>query len=163
MGNVVVWKPADSQVYSAQVIMEVFKAAGLPDGVINMVTCDGPAAGEVVFNHPDFAGLHSTGSTGVSVICGPPLAKTSPSTKLPRIVGKPAVRFRIGPPFCRCGQVVTGLCRGAFESRQKCSAASRAYLPRVYGRRLRKADCAGGRTEDGVAGRLWQFHHSRHR
>ena len=65
MGNVVVWKPADSQVYSAQVIMEVFKAAGLPDGVINMVTCDGPAAGRVVFDHPDFAGLHFTGSTGV--------------------------------------------------------------------------------------------------
>ena len=65
MGNVVVWKPADSQVYSAQVIMEVFKAAGLPDGVINMVTCDGPVAGDVVFNHPDFAGLHFTGSTGV--------------------------------------------------------------------------------------------------
>jgi len=65
MGNTVVWKPADSQVYSAQVIMELFREAGLPDGVINMVTVDGPEAGEVVFNHRDFAGLHFTGSTGV--------------------------------------------------------------------------------------------------
>ena len=65
MGNVVVWKPADSQIYSAQVIMELFKAAGLPDGVVNMITVDGPVAGDVIFKHKAFAGLHFTGSTGV--------------------------------------------------------------------------------------------------
>jgi 1-pyrroline-5-carboxylate dehydrogenase len=65
MGNVVVWKPAGTQVYSAQVIMDLFKAAGLPDGVINMITVDGPVAGDIVFKHKDFAGLHFTGSTGV--------------------------------------------------------------------------------------------------
>ncbi|MDG2152520.1 MAG: aldehyde dehydrogenase family protein, partial [Crocinitomicaceae bacterium] len=65
MGNVIVWKPADSQVYSAQVIMELFKAAGLPDGVVNMVNVDGPTAGEVIFKHKMFSGLHFTGSTGV--------------------------------------------------------------------------------------------------
>ncbi|MFT5913249.1 MAG: 1-pyrroline-5-carboxylate dehydrogenase, partial [Paraglaciecola sp.] len=65
MGNTIVWKPAETQIYSAEVIMEVFEEAGLPPGVINLVFCDGPEAGEVVFNHPDFAGLHFTGSTGV--------------------------------------------------------------------------------------------------
>jgi 1-pyrroline-5-carboxylate dehydrogenase len=65
MGNVCVWKPADTQVYSAHVIMELFRDAGLPDGVINMITVDGPVAGEVVFSHRDFAGLHFTGSTAV--------------------------------------------------------------------------------------------------
>ena len=65
MGNVVVWKPADSQIYSAQVIMELFKAAGVPDWVINLIYGDGPEIGEVIFSHPDFAGLHFTGSTGV--------------------------------------------------------------------------------------------------
>ena len=65
MGNVVVWKPANTQVYSAKVIMELFQAAGLPDGVINMITVNGPVAGDVIFKHKDFAGLHFTGSTGV--------------------------------------------------------------------------------------------------
>ena len=65
LGNVVVWKPADTQVYSAKVIMDLFKAAGLPDGVINMITVDGPTAGDIIFKHPDFSGLHFTGSTGV--------------------------------------------------------------------------------------------------
>ena len=65
LGNVIVWKPADSQVYSAEVIMELFKAAGLPDGVINMITVDGPTAGDIIFKHPDFSALHFTGSTGV--------------------------------------------------------------------------------------------------
>ncbi|MFT7155988.1 MAG: 1-pyrroline-5-carboxylate dehydrogenase, partial [Parvicella sp.] len=65
MGNTVVWKPAESQMYSAQVIMELFREAGLPDGVINMISVDGPVVGDVVFSHRDFAGLHFTGSTGV--------------------------------------------------------------------------------------------------
>ena len=133
MGNVVVWKPADSQVYSAQVIMEVFKAAGLPDGVINMVTCDGPAAGEVVFNHPDFAGLHFTGSTGVFrhlwTAIGQNIAKYK---SYPRIVGETGGKdFVLAHPSAGVDEVVTGLVRGAFEFQgQKCSAASRAYLPK---------------------------------
>ena len=133
MGNVVVWKPADSQVYSAQVIMEVFKAAGLPDGVINMVTCDGPAAGEVVFNHPDFAGLHFTGSTGVFrhlwTAIGQNIAKYR---SYPRIVGETGGKdFVLAHPSAGVDEVVTGLVRGAFEFQgQKCSAASRAYLPK---------------------------------
>ena len=65
MGNVVVWKPANTQIYSAQVLMELFKEAGVPDGVINLVYVDGPTAGDVMFKHPDFAGIHFTGSTGV--------------------------------------------------------------------------------------------------
>jgi 1-pyrroline-5-carboxylate dehydrogenase len=65
MGNVVVWKPADTQIYAANVIMQVFKEAGLPDGVINLIYADGPEVGDVVFNHPDFAGIHFTGSTAV--------------------------------------------------------------------------------------------------
>ena len=132
MGNVVVWKPADSQVYSAQVIMEVFKAAGLPDGVINMVTCDGPAAGEVVFNHPDFAGLHFTGSTGVFRHLWKTIGENlSLYRSYPRIVGETGGKdFVVAHPSADVSAVVTGLIRGAFEFQgQKCSAASRAYLP----------------------------------
>ena len=127
MGNVVVWKPADSQVYSAQVIMEVFKAAGLPDGVINMVTCDGPTAGDVVFNHSDFAGLHFTGSTGVFrhlwTAIGQNIAKYK---SYPRIVGETGGKdFVLAHPSAGVDEVVTGLVRGAFEFQgQKCSAAS---------------------------------------
>jgi 1-pyrroline-5-carboxylate dehydrogenase len=133
MGNVVVWKPADSQVYSAQVIMEVFKAAGLPDGVINMVTCDGPTAGDVVFNHSDFVGLHFTGSTGVFrhlwTAIGQNIAKYK---SYPRIVGETGGKdFVLAHPSAGVDEVVTGLVRGAFEFQgQKCSAASRAYLPK---------------------------------
>ena len=65
MGNTVVWKPADTQIYSANILMEIFKEAGLPDGVINLIYVDGPTVGEVCFSHPDFAGVHFTGSTGV--------------------------------------------------------------------------------------------------
>ena len=132
MGNVIVWKPADSQVYSAQVIMEVFKAAGLPDGVINMVTCDGPVAGEVVFNHPDFAGLHFTGSTGVFRHLWTEIGKNIGRYKsYPRIVGETGGKdFVLAHASAHVDEVVTGLVRGAFEFQgQKCSAASRAYLP----------------------------------
>lgn len=132
MGNVVVWKPADSQVYSAQVIMEVFKAAGLPDGVINMVTCDGPAAGRIVFDHPDFAGLHFTGSTGVFRHLWNEIGQNiSKYRNYPRIVGETGGKdFVLAHPSADVDEVVTGLVRGAFEFQgQKCSAASRAYLP----------------------------------
>ncbi|MDA0912619.1 MAG: L-glutamate gamma-semialdehyde dehydrogenase [Bacteroidetes bacterium] len=132
MGNVVVWKPADSQVYSAQVIMEVFKAAGLPDGVINMVTCDGPVAGEVVFKHPDLAGLHFTGSTGVFRHLWSEIgANISRYKNYPRIVGETGGKdFVLAHHSADVHELVTGLIRGAFEFQgQKCSAASRAYIP----------------------------------
>jgi len=132
MGNVIVWKPADSQVYSAQVIMEVSKEAGLPDGLINMVTCDGPVAGDVVFNHPDFAGLHFTGSTGVFRHLWTEIGKNIARYKsYPRIVGETGGKdFVLAHASAHVDEVVTGLVRGAFEFQgQKCSAASRAYLP----------------------------------
>ncbi|GAA0874947.1 L-glutamate gamma-semialdehyde dehydrogenase [Wandonia haliotis] len=132
MGNVVVWKPAESQIYSAKVIMDIFKAAGLPDGVINMVTTRGSVAGEVVFNHRDFGGLHFTGSTSVFQS----LWKTIGSNvhkyrSYPRIVGETGGKdFVVAHKSSNAKEVATALSRGAFEFQgQKCSAASRAYIP----------------------------------
>ena len=132
MGNVVVWKPADSQVFSAQVVMEVFRAAGLPAGVINLITVDGPVAGEVVFGHRDFAGLHFTGSTQVFQ----QLWKTIGTQihryrSYPRIVGETGGKdFVLAHPSADLDALVAGCIRGAFELQgQKCSAASRAYIP----------------------------------
>lgn len=132
MGNTVVWKPADTQVYSAQVIMELFREAGLPDGVINMVTVDGPEAGEVVFNHRDFAGLHFTGSTGVFRHLWQTIGNNiSKYITYPRIVGETGGKdFIVAHPSAHPLEVATGISRGAFEFQgQKCSAASRAYIP----------------------------------
>lgn len=132
MGNVVVWKPADSQVYSAHVVMEVFREAGLPDGVINFVTVDGPDAGDVVFNHKDFAGLHFTGSTGVFRHLWQTIgANISKYRSYPRIVGETGGKdFVLAHKSADVDALVTGLVRGAFELQgQKCSAASRAYIP----------------------------------
>lgn len=132
MGNVVVWKPAESQMYSAQVIMELFKAAGVPDGVINLVSVDGPTAGEVVFSHKDFAGLHFTGSTGVFRHLWKEMGQNIEKYKsYPRIVGETGGKdfvmvHKTADPIV----VATALSRGAFEYQgQKCSAASRAYVP----------------------------------
>ena len=98
MGNVVVWKPSDTQVYSAQVIMEIFQEAGLPDGVINMVTCDGPVAGDVVFKHREFAGLHFTGSTGVFRHLWKTIGENLEMYRsYPRIVGKRVERTLWSP------------------------------------------------------------------
>jgi len=133
MGNTVVWKPAESQVYSAQVIMELFKEAGLPDGVINMVTVDGPEAGEVVFNHPDFSGLHFTGSTGVFRHLWKEIGNNISKYKTyPRIVGETGGKdFIVAHPSANALEVATGIVRGSFEFQgQKCSAASRAYVPK---------------------------------
>ncbi|MFP5470867.1 MAG: L-glutamate gamma-semialdehyde dehydrogenase [Bacteroidia bacterium] len=132
MGNVVVWKPAETQIYSAQVIMEIFKAAGVPDGVINMVTVSGPVAGEVIFKHPDFAGLHFTGSTGVFKHMWKEIANNIDRYKsYPRIVGETGGKdFIIAHKSANPVEVATAIVRGAFEFQgQKCSAASRAYLP----------------------------------
>lgn len=132
MGNVVVWKPAFTQVYAANIIMKVFREAGLPDGVINMVLVDGPEAGEVVFKHKEFAGLHFTGSTGVFRDLWKTIGDNlSGYRTYPRIVGETGGKdFVVVHSSARPKAVATALIRGAFEYQgQKCSAASRAYLP----------------------------------
>ncbi len=131
-GNVVVWKCANTQVYSAQMFMKVLKEAGLPDGVINLVFVDGQTIGDVIFNHPEFAGLHFTGSTGVFNKMWETIGKNTPIYKsYPRIVGETGGKdFVIAHKSADVDVVVTALARGAFEYQgQKCSAASRAYLP----------------------------------
>lgn len=131
-GNVVVWKPANTQIYSAQLFMRILKEAGLPDGVINLIYVDGPTIGKVCFNHPEFAGVHFTGSTGVFnnmwKVIGENIAKYR---SYPRIVGETGGKdFVIAHASANVDAVVTALARGAFEYQgQKCSAASRAYLP----------------------------------
>ncbi|MES2800099.1 MAG: L-glutamate gamma-semialdehyde dehydrogenase [Bacteroidota bacterium] len=132
MGNVIVWKPADSQIYSAQVIMDLFKAAGVPDGVINMITVDGPTAGEVIFKHKLFAGLHFTGSTSVFRHLWKTIALNLDGYKsYPRIVGETGGKdFIMVHSSANDAEVATAMSRGAFEFQgQKCSAASRAYIP----------------------------------
>ncbi|XOV68941.1 MAG: L-glutamate gamma-semialdehyde dehydrogenase [Fluviicola sp.] len=132
MGNVVVWKPAESQMYSAQVIMELFAEAGVPDGVINMISVDGPVAGEVVFNHRDFAGLHFTGSTAVFRHLWNTIGNNIDKYRsYPRIVGETGGKdFIMVHKSANPAQVATAMTRGAFEFQgQKCSAASRAYIP----------------------------------
>jgi 1-pyrroline-5-carboxylate dehydrogenase len=132
LGNVVVWKPAESQIYSANVIMEVFKEAGVPDGVINMVTTGGANVGDVIFKHKDFAGLHFTGSTGVFRNLWKTIAENIENYKAyPRIVGETGGKdFIMVHPSAKPLEVATAIARGAFEFQgQKCSAASRAYIP----------------------------------
>jgi len=133
MGNTVVWKPADTQVYSAWVIMEVLREAGLPAGVINLVYADGPETGEVIFNHPEFAGLHFTGSTGVFQELWKTIGNNIHKyNSYPRIVGETGGKdFIIAHETANPKEVATAITRGAFEFQgQKCSAASRAYIPR---------------------------------
>ena len=132
MGNTVVWKPADSQVYAAQVIMEVFRRAGLPDGVINLIYADGPTVGDVIFNHRDFAGLHFTGSTGVFQSMWKTIGQNIHKYKsYPRIVGETGGKdFIMVHKSADATEVATAIVRGAFEYQgQKCSAASRCYIP----------------------------------
>ena len=131
-GNVVVWKPSDAQIYSAQLFMKILKEAGLPDGVINMVYVDGPVLGDVCFKHPDFAGVHFTGSTGVFNHMWKLIGENLGNYKsYPRIVGETGGKdFVMVHPSADVDTVVAALARGAFEYQgQKCSAASRAYLP----------------------------------
>ena len=131
-GNVVVWKPANTQIYSAQLFMRILKEAGLPDGVINIVYVDGPTLGDTCFKHPDFAGVHFTGSTGVFNHMWKQIGENIANYKsYPRIVGETGGKdFVMVHPTADVDTVVTALARGAFEFQgQKCSAASRAYLP----------------------------------
>lgn len=132
MGNTCVWKPANSQIYSAWMIMEILREAGLPDGVINLVYCDGPEAGDVIFSHPEFAGIHFTGSTGVFENIWKTIGDNISKYKsYPRIVGETGGKdFIIAHETANAREVATGISRGAFEFQgQKCSAASRVYVP----------------------------------
>ncbi len=132
MGNAVVWKPSNTQIYSAHIIMEIFMEAGLPDGVINLVFVSGPVAGKVIFSHPDFAGIHFTGSTAVFQNIWKTIGSNISNYKsYPRIVGETGGKnFVLVHESSNPVQVATALTRGAFEYQgQKCSAASRAYIP----------------------------------
>ncbi len=132
MGNVVVWKPSNTQVYSANVLMEIFKKAGVPDGVINLIYPSGPDAAEVVFNHKDFAGIHFTGSTEVFQNIWQTIGNNIHKYKsYPRIVGETGGKdFIMAHKSAEANVVATALSRGAFEYQgQKCSACSRAYIP----------------------------------
>ncbi|MGY6557675.1 MAG: L-glutamate gamma-semialdehyde dehydrogenase [Nitritalea sp.] len=132
MGNTIVWKPAYTQIYSAQVLMEVFQEAGVPDGVINLIYVDGPTAGDIIFKHPDFAGIHFTGSTGVFQHIWKTIGANIHTYKsYPRIVGETGGKdFVLAHKSANPKAVAVGLSRGAFEFQgQKCSAASRAYIP----------------------------------
>lgn len=131
-GNVVVWKPANTQIYSAQMFMRILQEAGLPDGVINLVYVEGPTIGDVCFNHRDFAGVHFTGSTGVFNRMWATIGSNTPIYKsYPRVVGETGGKdFVIAHPSADADAVATALLRGAFEYQgQKCSAASRCYIP----------------------------------
>lgn len=132
MGNTVVWKSADTQIYAARIIMEIFMEAGLPDGVINLIFVRGPVAGKVIFSHPDFAGIHFTGSTAVFQNIWKEIGNNISKYKsYPRIVGETGGKnFVLAHQSANPVQVATALTRGAFEYQgQKCSAASRAYIP----------------------------------
>ena len=131
-GNVVVWKPAHTQIYSAQMFMRILKEAGLPDGVINLIYVDGPTLGKTCFAHKEFAGVHFTGSTGVFNNMWKTIGENvSNYRSYPRIVGETGGKdFVIAHKSANADVVATALLRGAFEFQgQKCSAASRAYLP----------------------------------
>ena len=133
MGNTVVWKPAETQIYSASLIMEILEEAGLPPGVINLVFVDGATAGSVIFEHREFAGLHFTGSTGVFRNIWAKIGnKAAKYRSFPRLVGETGGKdFVVAHPSANPKAVAVALSRGAFEFQgQKCSAASRAYLPK---------------------------------
>jgi 1-pyrroline-5-carboxylate dehydrogenase len=140
-GNTVVWKCAHTQVYSAQMFMKILKEAGLPDGVINLIYVDGPTLGKVCFSHPDFAGIHFTGSTGVFNAMWQTIGENTKLYKsYPRIVGETGGKdFVLVHKSADVDVVVTALCRGAFEYQgQKCSAASRAYIPSNLAAQVKK-------------------------
>ncbi len=132
MGNVCVWKPSKTAVYSAHLIMEILKEAGLPDGVINLVYCSGQTASNIIFTNKEFAGIHFTGSTGVFNDIWATIVKNINNYRTyPRIVGETGGKdYIFADPTAPAKQVATAMTRGAFEYQgQKCSAASRAYIP----------------------------------
>jgi 1-pyrroline-5-carboxylate dehydrogenase len=140
MGNTVVWKPSDAQIYSAQVIVELFKAAGLPDGVINVIYGDPVEISKEILRSPHFSGLHFTGSTSVFNSLWRQIGKYIHRYKTyPRIVGETGGKdFILVHSSAEASEVVTAIIRGAFEYQgQKCSAASRAYIPRRLWRQIK--------------------------
>ena len=141
MGNTVVWKPSNTAVYAASVIMEVLHEAGLPDGVINLVYVSGPLAGQEIFSNPDFGGIHFTGSTQVFQNIWKTIGENIPHYKTyPRIVGETGGKdFIIAHHSANLNHLVTAIIRGAFEYQgQKCSAVSRVYLPESKWPEIRK-------------------------
>jgi 1-pyrroline-5-carboxylate dehydrogenase len=145
-GNVVVWKCANTQVYSAQMTMRILKEAGLPDGVINLIYVDGPTIGRVCFAHRDFAGVHFTGSTGVFNNMWETIGKNMGKYRsYPRIVGETGGKdFVLAHKSADPDVLATALLRGAFEYQgQKCSAASRAYIPSNIAEEVKKKLIAG--------------------
>jgi len=145
-GNTVVWKAAHTQIYSAQMFMRILKEAGLPDGVINLIYVDGPTLGRICFSHRDFAGVHFTGSTGVFNYMWKTIGENLPNYKsYPRIVGETGGKdFVIAHKSADPDVVATALLRGAFEYQgQKCSAASRAYIPSNIAEEVKKKLIAG--------------------
>lgn len=133
MGNVIVWKPSATQIYSAWTIMEIFREAGLPDGVINLVFADAIETTKILLSHSDFAGVHFTGSTGVFNAIWKTIGENLNTYKsYPRIVGETGGKdFTIAHPSADVDVLATALLRGAFEYQgQKCSACSRAYIPK---------------------------------
>lgn len=140
-GNTVVWKPSNTQIYSAQVFMNILREAGLPDGVINLVFAPGPAVGETCLSNPHFAGVHFTGSTGTFNTIWKGIGDNVSSYKTyPRVVGETGGKdFVIAHPSADAQAVITGLLRGAFEYQgQKCSAASRCYVPSNIAKQVRE-------------------------
>ena len=140
-GNVVVWKPANTQIYSANLFMQILREAGLPEGVINLVYVSGPTVGKVCFSHRDFAGVHFTGSTGVFQEMWKQIGNNIAQYRTyPRIVGETGGKdFVLAHPSAQADAVVAALARGAFEYQgQKCSAASRAYLPDNLANEIKK-------------------------
>jgi 1-pyrroline-5-carboxylate dehydrogenase len=155
LGNVAVWKPAESQIYSASVIMEILEEAGLPAGVINLVYVSGPVMGDVVLKHPSFAGIHFTGSTGVFQQIWKTIGENiSNYHSYPRIVGETGGKdFVMVHNSADPKAVAVALGRGAFEYQgQKCSAASRAYVPKSIWPDVR--DYLDGRFENDANGQL---------
>ncbi len=157
MGNVVVWKPADTQIYAANLLMEIFIEAGVPDGVINLIYADGPETGDVIFNHKDFAGIHFTGSTKVFQEIWKTIGTNIHKYKsYPRIVGETGGKdFILVHPSALVDVASTAIVRGAFEYQgQKCSAASRVYIAKSLWPQIKEkmlADLATfkmGGTED---------------
>jgi 1-pyrroline-5-carboxylate dehydrogenase len=141
MGNVSVWKPSKTAVYSAGVIMEVLREAGLPDGVINLVYASGPVVADVVLTHPDFAGIHFTGSTQVFQSIWKTIGNNIYKFKTyPRIVGETGGKdFIFADNTVNIPELATAIVRGAFEYQgQKCSAASRVYVPKSIWPKLKQ-------------------------
>jgi 1-pyrroline-5-carboxylate dehydrogenase len=140
MGNTVVWKPASTAVLSSWYVLQILREAGLPDGVINFVPGDPKAISDIALAHPELAGVHFTGSTGVFNSMWKTIGATMANYRsYPRIVGETGGKdFIVAHPSANASAVAVGIARGAFEYQgQKCSAASRAYLPRSLWDRIR--------------------------